>query len=48
VKLEVEVVESLCIREDISNGTTTEAIANLSNVSFVEGQVRTKLTSQGG
>ena len=50
MKLEVEVVESLCIREDISNGTTTKAIADLSNVSFVQvqAQVRMILTSQGG
>ena len=48
VKLEVEVVKSLCIREDITDGTTTEAIADLSNISSKQVQVRMKLTSQGG
>lgn len=34
VKLEVEVVEDLCIRENIPNGTTSKSIADLDIVSF--------------
>jgi hypothetical protein len=34
VKLKAEVVECLCIRENVPNGTTTKPIADLHRVSF--------------